>query len=223
VKFPLRRAAAALLLLPCNGSTLAAKPVVKPNAATLSFNVTARIAVKDGPSSSPEQTVNAKVYASGNRVRLESKLGATPVVFLYAPPYAYKLLPTSKTGVRFPASAMPVGGSGTSFNLQAMLRNPAALRASMQKRGARNLGKAQMSGVPVDIYAANSFLFLGQTFKAKTWLRHSDALPLRLELTSPKASVIVSWRNYQRNQVLPKTLFAVPAGYSVRSRAQSPG
>ncbi|HVF10084.1 MAG TPA: hypothetical protein VNA16_04735 [Abditibacteriaceae bacterium] len=224
MKFPPGPAVATLLLLALSDTTqqAVAGPTAKPAPATLSFSVTARVSAKEaaGAASAPEQTINAKVYASGNRVRLESKLGGTPIVFLYAPPYAYKLLPTSKTGIRYSGSALPVAGPGVNLP---MLRNPAGMRALLQKRGARHLATARLGGALVDLYAANSFLFLGETYKAKAWLRRSDALPVRLELTSPKASVMVSWRDYQRGHVLPGRLFAVPPGYSIRAKTQPSG
>lgn len=198
------------------------RPAKLPN--TLSFEMTTRFATKDAQNSNAdnEQTVEAKVYVDGQRVRAESQLADRPVVYLYTPPYTYKLLPTSKTGLRYHVTPSSLPGAASSLNPQALLpllQNPGALRAALKQRGAQHIGSAQLGGVPVDIYVSNTYQ--GKPLKVKAWLRHSDALPLRLEMVSKKLTVTASWHNYQRGRGLPVALFALPGGYRIRD-AQAP-
>jgi hypothetical protein len=183
--------------------------------------VTARFAAREQgrTTAQPQQTFAARVLAKGNRSRIETSLSDRPVVFLLAPPYAYKLLPQSKAGVRWrldPKTTSRFAGT----DLQTLLRNPGALRAALQKAGARRVGTAKMAGVASDIYAARNLA--GQGGTAKVWLRRGDSLPLRLEATSSMLSTTVSWSNYRRGLPLSDKLFGVPAGYSVRDTQGQP-
>jgi hypothetical protein len=144
------------------------------------------------------------------------------VVLLYASPYIYKLLPDVKAGVRWKATRSPerLLPDAANFDLQTLLRNPAAIRTALQKQGARRVAATTLNGTPADIFEARNFRGKGQTVKA--WLRRTDALPLRLESTSRTLSTIVSWRNYQRGP-LRDALFQVPVGYNIRNVQGQPG
>lgn len=204
-------------LLPTCAAAAVKRPTRLPN--TLTFEMTTRFAAKDAQNATAdnEQTVEAKVYVAGQRVRAESQLGDRPVVYLYTPPYSYKLLPTSKTGLRYRVSPSSLPGAAASLNPQALLpllQNPGALRAALKQQGAQHIGSSQLGGMAADIYVSNNYK--GKPLKVKAWLRHSDALPLRLEMVSKKLTVTASWHNYQRGRVLPTTLFALPGGYHIR-------
>jgi hypothetical protein len=183
--------------------------------------MTARYSYKDTEEGAgAQQTVNARVHLRGDKARIESTVGGRPLVVLYAAPYAYRLLPSSKTGIRYKLSAKPgAGGLPANLSPQAILSNPTAIRAAIKKQGARRVGSAKLNGTPVDIYSVSNFRGQGQN--AKAWLRRSDALPLRMEMTSPRLNVVASWSDYQRGHNLAPSLFTVPAGYRVRDAAQS--
>lgn len=194
-------------------------------APTLSFAMTARFAMREsGPNTdTPEQTVSARVYVDGKRIRAESTLGDRQVVYLYTPPLGYKLLPGSRTGLRYHIGSLVKAGDSRSFDPQTLLpllQDPGAIRSSLRQQGARHAGSGQVQGAPVDVYTASRFR--GQPVKVKAWLRRSDALPARLELASKKLTVVASWRNYQRGMSLSKSLFTVPAGYHIRDAHSEP-
>jgi len=209
-----------LLVLATSHPTLPGVAAVAPkHPSTLSFEMTARFASKDTlvDPASTEQTVTGKVYVDGKRVRAESQWGDRPVIYLYAPPYGYKLLPISKSGLRYHVTPAAVPGASSNFDPQTLLpllQNPGALRAALNKQGAQRMGSTQLNGTPVDIYVSNNYK--GKPLKIKAWLRRSDALPARLEMVSKKLSVTASWRNYQHGRVLANSLFAVPASYHIR-------
>lgn len=204
----------------------AAPRVSSQPARTLSFSVTARFdALRAGASSGqPQQTFSARVWSKGNQARVETRLSDERVVFVYAPPYVYKLLPNAKAGVRYQTPKSGNAGSAllNGFNLQGLLHNPAAIRAALQKQGARRTGSGKVngSGAVADIYTARNFMGKGQN--VTVWLRRGDALPLRLEARSASLHSIVSWRDYRRDQALPDALFARPAGYSIRNSQNLP-
>jgi hypothetical protein len=183
--------------------------------------MTSRFSYKEsGGEAGPEQTFNARVYVRGNSARVESAIGGRPLVMLYAPPYVYRLLPTSKSGVRYRLNAAPdAGGLPANLSPQALLSNPAAIRAALKNQGARRVGSAKLGGTPVDIFTVANFR--GQGMNAKAWLRRSDALPLRMEMTSTRFNVTASWSNYQRGQALPASLFSVPAGFRMRDATRA--
>lgn len=206
------------------GAALAAR-AAPPRAATaralptLSFDMTARFAMKETADDSltPDQTVTARVYIDGRRIRAESQVGDRLIVYLFAPPFGYKLLPNSKTGLRYHVSASYKFGKSSSFDPQSLLpllQNPGELRAALHKQGGQQTGTSQLNGTPVNIYTGNKLQ--GQPVKVKAWLRQSDALPARLELASRKLTVVASWRNYQHGRPIANALFAVPAGYHLR-------
>ncbi len=154
-----------------------------------------------------------KVYVQGQRIRLETRAGGRPIVILYVPPYAYRLIPTAKIATRFRADALPLARAGGSFDLDTWLRNPQVVRTSLQKQGARRIGTTRLQGVPVDIYATKKAT--GQP-QQKAWLRRTDALPLRAEVQWKNLAVTASWRDYRRARALSSALFAVPRGYKIR-------
>jgi len=156
-----------------------------------------------------------KVYVQGNRVRLETQAGGRPRIVLYAPPYAYVLIPASKTGQRFRVEALQFANAGANFDFQSWLRNPAALRPWLLKQGAKRTGATRLNQVPVDIYASQKLT--GGLQQVKAWLRRGDALPVRLEFQAKNLSGAASWRDYQRGRALSSSLFTVPADYKIRA------
>lgn len=194
-------------------------------AVSLSFDVSANLmALQHGKASDmPAQTFEAHVAVKGRNARVETEMGDRPVVYLLTPTHLTKLLPGSKAGVRW---AVPrrvklpgAGNSGIAASLQDLMRDPSALRATLQKNGARRVGAANLNGTPVDVYTAPSFL--GGKQKLTAWLRRGDALPLRVQLVGPTLSSTLSWRNYNR-AALPDTLFQAPRGYNVRDSSGQP-
>jgi hypothetical protein len=223
VRYGLWTLALALLWLfsaTLNGSTfaVAAPATALQPAQALSFQATARFVDRttDVGSAMPQQVFAAKVLIKGNRVRIETRLSDQLVVFLYASPYIYKLLPDSKAGVRWMAARGPerLLPDADKFDLYALLRNPAAIRAALQKQGAKRVAVTTLNGTPAEVFEARNFR--GREQNVKAWLRRSDALPIRLEANSRTLSTIVSWRNYQRRP-LPNSLFQVPTGYNIRN------
>jgi hypothetical protein len=195
-----------------------AQAAPRPN--TLSFDMTARFSYKDPSDSAPvpQQIVNAKFYILGNKARIESELAGSPLVVLYAPPYAYRLSPGAKSGIRYKAEALP-DLTAKYFGSKDFIPNPGAIRSSLLKAGARKTGAAKLNGQTVDVYQVKNFK--GQNQNAKAWLRRADALPLRFELTAPKLTGVASWSNYQKGRALPASMFAVPKGYRIIDRTRS--
>ena len=179
---------------------------------TLSFDVA--VSATQSGSKSAARTMNAHVYLRGERVRVESKLGAQKLVVLWMRPYVYRLLPSSKSGVRYKAST-PLPEIGVlATNWPELLNHPQKIRAVLKKNGARKIGNATLGGTGAEVYSADKWD--GRARKVKLWLRRSDSLPLRLETSASGMKIAVSWKNYRRGQVLSPSLFAVPKDYRIR-------
>lgn len=197
-----------------------AKPVAA-NSSALAFTLTARIGyAAPGETPLPPQTVAADVLLHGNRARVQTNFGGQPSVVLFSPPYVYRLLPKAKAGVRWkmnPRSSRTMG----EFSPQDLLRDPSLIRAGLLQNGARKLGAAKLSGVPVEIYEVKNFRGeKGQT--ARAWLRAADALPLRFEVKGGHLQVTASWQNYRRPKSVPASSFSPPAGFKVRDAKGQP-
>ena len=72
--------------------------------ATLSFNIAARLEAKGGDRKNIVRSTTGRVFLRGQQVRIESKIGDQSVVVLLLKPYVYRLLPSSKAGVRYKSS-----------------------------------------------------------------------------------------------------------------------
>jgi hypothetical protein len=205
---------------PVQAAPKAAPKASKTTTKTLTFQMTARFSYQDGSdaTAAAQQVMDANFFVSGDRVRIESEVAGRPMVVLYAPPYAYRLSPSAKTGIRYQAAALP-DITARYFGSRDFLPNPASVRSSLQKAGAKKTGSSRINGQPVDVYEVKNLR--GQKNHAKAWLRKSDALPLRFELTSPKLRGVASWRNYQRGRALSSTLFQVPSNYRIIDRTRS--
>jgi hypothetical protein len=185
--------------------------------ANLTFDLTARIFYKDGASSSaPAQTIDAKVWLSGRKARLDTTLSGRPLRLLFVPPFAYRLLPAAKVGQKVSASGLPaLGGlSGVVPGGDGLSPDPQAIRAALIRGGARKTGSTVLAGVPVDVFT--SARFRGRADTVKAFLRRSDSLPARVEINSRNFSAVASWRNYQKPRALNPSLFAVPPGFKIR-------
>ncbi len=202
----------------------AAAPQVKA-AQALSFDVTGRFtALQNGRNiGQAPQVLEARVTLSGARARLETQARDRPVIYLYASPYLYKLLPQERAGVRW---KMPASTRGTMYggiDWQKALRNPRNIAAELKKRGIRKAGSAKLAGQIADIYTGvvpgNFEGAAGSTFKA--WLRRADSLPLRVETKSRTLYGVVTWKNYRR-AAANANAFNVPRGYSVRDSTGRP-
>ncbi|HEX8237276.1 MAG TPA: hypothetical protein VF600_15055 [Abditibacteriaceae bacterium] len=198
----------------------AATPAGSANS-TLSFRVTARFAAREAGrnTAQPQQVLAARVFLKGQRARIETRMSDRPIVFLLAAPYAFKLLPQAKAGVRWRVNRNAAQGMG-GLNLQSLLRNPASLRGTLQRASARKVGSVMLNGTPSDVWTARNLG--GQSGTTKVWLRRSDGLPLRLEAISRTLATTFSWSDYRRNRPLSDALFRSPAGYSVRDSAGQP-
>ena len=181
---------------------------------TLSFTMTARLSYKDGSAApAPAQVVDAKVWMAGRKARLETTLGGRPMTVLYSPPYAYRLLPSSKIGQRYRADRIPQLANllpGTSTGTP----DPSQIRAALIKGGARKTGSSVVGGTAVDVYSAARFR--NRPDRVTAYLRKSDALPVRVALDSKNFSAVASWRAYRVGASLPASLFTVPQGYRIR-------
>lgn len=226
-RFVIAACAATVLVAPgalfFTGLSLPSANAAPRRPATLSFRVSARFDARQSGSSmgQPQQTVDARVLASGNRVRVETRLSEQPIVLLFSAPYIYKLLPATKAGVRYNTGSKtnaPEAAGG--FDLQRFLSNPSLIRSLLQKQGAKRGAATVLNGTPVETYSASNFMGQGQN--VKVWLRRADALPLRLEARSNSLMSVISWRDYKRNAPLPNALFTPPAGYKIRNSQSRP-
>jgi hypothetical protein len=179
---------------------------------TLSFDLVA--SAKRNGSKSAAQVVNARFYIRGERVRVESQLAGQKLVVLLARPYVYRLLPASKTGVRYKSNSVVPEFNALGAHWSDLLQQPQTLRAQLKKQGAKKIGTSTLNGARVDVYSADKWN--GQSRKIKLWLRQSDALPLRAQTNADDAQVTVNWKNYRRGQALAPSLFAVPKNYRIR-------
>lgn len=194
-------------------------------AQALSFDVTGRFtALQNGRNiGQAPQVLEAHVILSGARARLETQMRDRPVIYLYASPYLYKLLPQERAGVRW---KMPASTRGTMYggiDWQKALRSPKNIAAELKKRGIKKAGSAKLYGQIADLYTGvvpgNFEGAAGSTFKA--WLRRADSLPLRVETRSRTLYGVVTWKNYRRAAAGAHT-FSVPRDYSLRDSTGRP-
>lgn len=191
---------------------------------TLTFNVSAKLAAAG--SGDEGQPINSKVWTKGSKARIETNFGGRPMVFLISPSYIYKLIPSAKAGVRWKNSQGAKVGGG-SFDLQALLRNPAQIRSLLKSKGAKFESSSKLGSTPVDIFVvplagSNAGGSKSRAYSAKGWLRKSDSLPLRLDINNNSFSAIISWRDYKRGTAVADSLFAAPAGYKIREAEGNP-
>lgn len=201
---------AALLL--ASSATFAAEP------ATLSFNIAARVQAGSGQDAIVRST-NGLVRLRGQQSRIETKLGEQSVVVLFLKPYVYRLLPKSKSGVRYKSSTPSPELQALGANWVSLLNQPGKIRAELQKKGAKKTGSATLNKTAVDVYSASRWD--GKARKVKLWLRRSDSLPLRMESSADGVKILLNWSNYRRGQKLSPALFSVPKGYKIRE-SQAP-
>jgi hypothetical protein len=207
----LSRSALPFLLLLLLLAATKARRASAAGVATLSFDVTAHVAQVSGGAA---RTTNMRVLLRGERARIESSLGGQKIVVLWLKPYVYRLLPGSRSGVRYKASTPVPELSALSANWPHLMNNPAQIRAALRAHGAHKVGNAQLGGVATEVYAASKWD--GKNQPMKIWLRRTDALPLRLESHSGDWKINVSWRNYVRHPKLAASLFTVPENYRIR-------
>lgn len=187
----------------------------KNSTPALAFRVKAQFSYRgNGEEAMPGDALDAKVVAQGQQARLETKVGERPLVVLISPPYLYKLLPRSKTGMRYQLAKATKTPGLSSLDPQPWLRNPAAIRANLKKQGARRVGTSKVNGEAVEIWSATKFM--GQNGQVKALLRLSDALPVRVEIKSKQLTATASWRDYRKVKALPSSHFQPPAGYRIR-------
>jgi hypothetical protein len=186
-----------------------AQPAKPP---TLSFDLAA--SARRNGSKSAAQVMNARFYIRGERVRMESELAGQPLVVLLAHPYVYRLLPDSKTGVRYKANSVVPEFNALGAHWSDLLQQPQKLRAQLKKQGAKKIGTSTLRDARVDVYSVSQWN--GQPRKMKLWLRRSDALPLRAQTETGGAQVTVNWKNYRRGHTFSSSLFAVPKNYRIR-------
>lgn len=220
--------AAALFALSASLPFGASKAEAAPRAQALSFAVSGRfIALQNGRNiGGAPQVLDARVVLSGNRARLETDSQDQTVVFLYAPPYLYKLLPQQRAGVRWKVSSLAgKGGASTLGGLdwQNALRRPQNIPAELKKRGAKRVGSAKLNGQLADIYSGTipAGMAGAPSTVIKAWLRRGDALPLRVETRSRTLFGVVNWKNYRR-AAANEGLFRVPRDYSLRDSTSRP-
>lgn len=179
---------------------------------TLSFDMTASAKRSGGKSAA--QVMDARFYIRGERVRVESQLAGQKLVVLLVRPYVYRLLPNSKTGVRYKSNSVIPEFNELGAHWSDLLQQPQKLRAQLQKQGAKKIGTSTLNGAKVDVYSATKWN--GQPRDIKMWLRQSDALPVRAQTKNGGAQVTVNWKNYRRGGALSAALFSVPKNYRIR-------
>ena len=210
-----------LLGVLAGGVAVVSTPVQAAPTSNLTFNLNARVAPTSSNAGFSGQTLQARVLLHGNRTRVETTFGGQKSVTLVAPPYIYRLLPTSKAGVRWKMDGsrkQSMGGLG--LDPQELVRNPGKIRALLTQNGAKRVSSSTLNGTPVDVYAINKTN--DKLSNAKAYLRKSDGLPLRLEAEGTGLRVTAVWSNYARPQNLPASLFRAPQGYKIRDAKSAP-
>jgi hypothetical protein len=196
-----------------------AKAQTKVSGGALSFQVNARFRYQvEEDGDAPEDSLDAKVLAQGQKARIETTVGGRPLVLLFSPPFLYKLLPASKSGTRYRLSDVSKNPGMAGVNPQQWLRDPQSIRAALRGQGAKRAGQADLNGVPVEVWTAQKLM--GHSGQVKAWLRRADALPLRLEIKSKALTATATWRNYQRMRTVSSAQFSPPAGFRIRDRQE---
>ena len=210
--------ASALGALTWGGAVAPAQAAPVPN---LTFNISANVTATGNGTGGIGQKLQARVLLHGNRTRVETTYGGQKSVTLVAPPYIYRLLPSSKAGVRWKLD----GSRSKNFDAlgldpQELIRNPGKIRALLLKNGAKRVGASTLNGAAVDVYTLNK---PGeQLSNARAYLRKSDALPLKLEASGQGLKVVATWSNYARPKDLSAELFRAPKGYRIRESKNAP-
>jgi len=181
--------------------------------ATLSFNVAGRVQADSGKDAIV-RSMNARVFLRGQQTRIETKVGDQSVVVLFLKPYVYRLLPSSKAGVRYKSNTPSPELQVLASNWPALMNQPSKIRAALKQKGAKKTGTAKLNGMATDVYSATRWD--GKARKMKLWLRKADSLPLRMEMNSDGVKATLNWSNYKKGKTLSPSLFAVPKGYKVR-------
>ena len=202
------RYVALLLLVAGTWTTATAHAAGVPS---LSFNITARFSSVQRAGA--QRDMKARVYLRGQTVRVETKVASQQTVLLLVPPYGYRLLPETKTGVRYKTNSLFPEIERFAFSWKDMLASPRQIRHLAGTRGAKKIGTAMLGGTQTDIYTASRWN--GRPLKIKFWLRQSDALPVRMESTEDGIKAIVLWTDYRRDGVA-SSLMAVPKNYRIR-------
>jgi len=201
-----------LLALPA-ALLISLQPVFAKPPATLSFNVAGRVQAGKGADAITRSS-NARVFLRGAQTRIETKVGDQSVVVLFLKPYVYRLLPSSKNGVRYKSNTPSPELQALAANWPALMNQPSKIRATLKQKGAKKTGTAKLNGVATDVYSATRWD--GKARKVKLWLRRADSLPLRMEMNSDGVKATLNWSNYKKGKTLSPSLFAVPKGYKVR-------
>lgn len=212
--------ATALGALTLGGVATPAHAAPVPN---LTFDINARVTATGASSGvgATGQKFQARVLLHGNRTRIESTFAGQKSITLVAPPYIYRLLPTSKAGVRWKMD----GSRAQSFEAlgldpQELIRNPGKIRALLASNGAKRVGSSTLNGGAVDVYTINK---PGEKLSsAKAYLRKSDALPVKLEASGNGLKISALWSNYARPKDLSAALFRAPQGYRIRDAKSAP-
>ena len=187
----------------------------------LTFNINARVSATGDNAGLGGQRLQARVLLHGNRTRIESTYAGQKSITLIAPPYIYRLLPSSKAGVRWKMEGSRAKSFGAlGLDPQELIRNPGKIRALLVQNGAKRVGSSTLGGGPVDVYAISK---PGeQLSSAKAYLRKSDALPVKLEAAGKGLQVSAMWSNYARPKDLPANLFRAPQDYKIRDAKSAP-
>jgi hypothetical protein len=192
-----------------------ANPVEAGTPPTLSFDVIARASKPGGTGA--VHSLGAHVLLRGAKARFETNAGGEHVVILWSRPYVYRLLTKSKSGLRYKsATPLPEMPAPTGNWLQ-LMNSPAAIRLALAAKGAKKTGKTTLDGQAADVYTAKNWqTSMGGVSAVKIWLRHSDALPLRMDSMSGGWRFSIKWSHFVRNSTLAPSLFEVPPGYHIR-------
>lgn len=179
---------------------------------TLSFDVAANVS----QNKTTTQAMSSHVFLKGELARLESRAGDQKIVVLWRKPYVYRLLPSTKSGVRFKASTPSMEMAGLASNWPQLMNNPSSIRATLAAKGAKKIAATKLGGVAAELYAAKNWQGQNALSNVKIWLRRSDSLPLQMTGKADAFNVLIRWSNYRRNVALSDSLFQVPKGYRVR-------
>lgn len=145
------------------------------------------------------QTINAKGYVKGTKMRQETSVGGIDTVMLLdsQTKVAYMLLPGQNSAVKMDVSKAQEQATSPSEEVNSLPSD------------ARFVGSETVDGKPASVYESTS----GET-KTKYWMWTERGLPLKLESTSPQGTAVVEFTNYQFGPQ-PDNLFELPAGTQV--------
>lgn len=208
-----------LLLLAAPGVDAAPRP-----RGPLTFEVTAHVNYRArGEAPAPDEVIRGRVFLSGGKARVETRIGTRDRVLLLNPPEASLLIPSQSAGVHWKATAPTPGADGT--DLTGLMVHPDQISAVLMSLGAHSVASPPVS--PADARLAKARVLEVENFRRQpgntllVWVGR-DGLPLRLELKGGALQLWATWQDFSHPAFLPGALFAAPQSYHMRQVASPP-